>query len=57
MSSELMPVKYGVPKRSILGPLLFWICVNNLHNAADNLLSVQYAHDTNIFASVKDIDN
>ena len=49
ISSEFMPVKCGVPQGSILGPLLFLLYVNDLHNAATNLFSVLYADDTYIF--------
>ena len=57
VSSERMPVKCGVPRGSILGPLLFLIYVNHLPNAATNLFPVPYVDDTNMFATDKDIDN
>ena len=57
VSSELLPVKCGVPQGSILGTLLFLLYVNDLPNAATNLFSVLYADDTNMFASGKDMNN
>ena len=48
-------IKCGVPQGSVLGPLLFIICVNNLYRASNILKPIMFADDTNLFCSGKHI--
>ena len=49
--SELLPLKYGVPQRSILGPVLFTIYVNDLLSVPEHCKSACYVDDSKLYLS------
>ena len=54
-SSDWIEVKYGVPQGTVLGPLLFNLYVNDLHEHLDKPCQIiQYADDTCLFLAGND---
>ena len=52
---DLKDVACGVPQGSILGPVLFFIYVNNLQYASNLLDPIMFADDTNLFYAEENI--
>ena len=54
-SSTTSHINCGVPQRSILGPLLFILYINDIAKCSEILWLILLADDTNIFYSNSDI--
>ena len=52
-----MPIDYGVPKGFVLGPLLFSLYINDLHEAIQHCKVHYFADDTNFFHASKSVKN
>ena len=53
--SNNLPITCGVPQGSILGPLLFIICINDMQNAINFSKVHHFADDTNLVFSHKNL--
>ena len=55
-NSEIIDIRCGVSQRSILGPLFFSICINDLKNASNRCKFLMYADHTTIYFNIEDFD-
>ena len=53
--SEKIDIAYGAPQGSILGPLLFLVYINDLHEAVTHSLIHHFVDDTNILYCSKSL--
>ena len=51
--SKSADVAFGVPQGSVLGPVLFNLCVNDLIDYLGSVNTIQYADDTTLYISDK----
>ena len=56
IESKVLPIQYGVPQGSILGPLLFIIYMNDLFNVSNFLFTILYADDTCVVLGEKSLE-
>ena len=54
-SSQILPIKNGVPQGSVLEPLLFLVYINDLHNVVQYSDIHHFADDTNLLYSSKSL--
>ena len=48
ISSHILPIEYGVPQGSVLGPLFFLIYINDFNDAVEISNVYHFADDTNV---------
>ena len=55
VSSNIKTISCGVPQGSILGPVLFLLCINDIANVCKYTMPISFADDSNLFSSGKDL--
>ena len=55
VSSQRLPITCGVPQGPILGPLPFFLYINDIHLAVEQSTIYHYAGDTNLLYSCKSL--
>ena len=50
ISSDLLKVNFGVPQGSVLCPLLFFLCINDLHSSIRFSSPFHFADDTGLLS-------
>ena len=56
-TSSSGPISSGVPQGSILGPILFLLYANDLHDVIENSTVACFADDTKIFRCIDSISD
>ena len=54
-NSKQKPITCGIPQGSVLGPLFFLLCINDLPNVSDTLFAILFADDTSVFLEGNDL--
>ena len=58
--SQTLPLQCGIPQGTILGPLLFWIFINDLANCLSYSIPRMYADDASLTFTnghINELDN